>query len=105
MKQLSDALGIECEAGGYYPGWEYVKNSELRDLCIETYKNIYNKEPRVEAIHAGLECGLLMEKIEGLDAISLGPDTWDVHSPNEHISIKSIENIYCLVCEILKNIK
>ena len=105
MKQLADALSFQCEIGGFYPGWEYAKHSPLRDICLATYKEIFNKEAKVEAIHAGLECGLLMGKIKGLDAISLGPDTWDVHSPNEHISIKSIENIYNLICEILKRIK
>lgn len=105
MKQFGETLGVECTVGDCYPGWEYAKNSAIRDICIETYRNIYNKEPVVGAIHAGLECGLLMKKVKGLDAISLGPDTWDVHSPNEHISIKSIENIYNLICEILKNIK
>ncbi|HBV66782.1 MAG TPA: aminoacyl-histidine dipeptidase, partial [Clostridiales bacterium] len=53
----------------------------------------------------GLECGLLMEKINGLDAISMGPNAYDVHSPDEHISIQSIENVYNLLCEILKRIK
>lgn len=105
MKQLADALEIECEIGGYYPGWEYVKNSAIRDLCIETYRDIYKKEPHVEAIHAGLECGLLIKKIEGLDAISLGPDARDAHSPNEHINIQSIKNTYNLICEILKRIR
>lgn len=105
MKQLADSLNFQCEIGGFYPGWEYAKHSPLRDICLETYKEIFDKEAKVEAIHAGLECGLLMGKIKGLDAISLGPNTWDVHSPNEHISIKSIENIYNLICEILKRIK
>jgi len=105
MKQLGEVLDLECSIGDSYPGWEYAKKSAIRDICIETYKEIYNKEPVVGAIHAGLECGLLMKKIKGLDAISMGPDTWDVHSPNEHISIKSIENIYNLICEILKKIK
>jgi dipeptidase D len=102
MKQLAEVLDFECEVGSFYPGWEYAKNSPLRDICLATYKELYNKDAKVEAIHAGLECGLLMGKIKGLDAISLGPDTYDVHSPNEHISIKSIENTYNLICEILK---
>ena len=105
MKQLGEVLDIECIVGDSYPGWEYAKNSAIRNICIETYREIYNKEPEVGAIHAGLECGLLMKKIKGLDAISMGPDTWDVHSPNEHISIKSTENVYYLICEILKRIK
>ena len=105
MKQMCDALTLECIIGGFYPGWEYAKDSELRELCKNTYKDVYNKEAKIEAIHAGLECGLLMKKIPGLDAISMGPDTWDVHSPNEHVSIQSVENCYILLCEILKKIK
>ena len=91
--------------GSYYPGWEYAKESNIRDICIEAYKDMFNKEPLVGAIHAGLECGLLMDKIPGLDAISMGPDAYDAHSPNEHVSISSVENIYNLLCEILKRIK
>ena len=105
MKQLGDLLDIECHIGSYYPGWEYAKESKIRDICIDVYRDMFNKEPVVGAIHAGLECGLLMGKIPGLDAISMGPDAYDAHSPNEHVSIKSIENIYNLLCEILKNIK
>jgi dipeptidase D len=105
MKQIGETLKIECNIGGFYPGWEYAKESELREICIETFKNIYGHEPVVSAIHAGLECGLLLEKISGLDAISMGPDAYDVHSPNEHISIKSTENVYNLLLEILKRIK
>lgn len=105
MKQIGEALDIECIIENFYPGWEYAKKSEIRDICINTYKDLYGKEPVVGAIHAGLECGLLMEKIPGLDAISMGPDAYDVHSPNEHISIKSTENTYNLLLSILKNIK
>lgn len=105
MEQIGEALNIECIVGGYYPGWEYAKESKIRDICIETYREIYGHDPVVGAIHAGLECGLLMEKIDGLDAISMGPDAYDVHSPNEHISIKSTENVYNLLCNILKRIK
>lgn len=105
MKQIGEALNIECIVGGYYPGWEYAKESKIRDICIEAYREMYGQEPVVGAIHAGLECGLLMEKINGLDAISMGPDAYDVHSPNEHINIKSTENVYNLLCNILKMIK
>lgn len=105
MKQLGESLSIECLIGGFYPGWEYAKQSQIRDICIDTFREMYGKEPKVGAIHAGLECGLLMEKIPGLDAISMGPDAGDVHSPNEHVSIKSTENVYNLLCNILKKIK
>lgn len=105
MKLLADLVGVEYEIGSYYPGWEYAKESKIRDICIDVYKNMFKNEPIVGAIHAGLECGLLMGKIPGLDAISLGPDAYDAHSPNEHVSIKSVENVYNLLCEILKKIK
>ncbi len=105
MKLLADLVGVEYEIGSYYPGWEYAKESKIRDICIDVYKNMFKNEPIVGAIHAGLECGLLMGKIPGLDAISLGPDAYDAHSPNEHVNIKSVENVYNLLCEILKKIK
>lgn len=105
MKQIGDALDIECVIGGCYPGWEYAKESKIRDICTETYRDIFGKEPVVEAIHAGLECGLLMEKIHNLDAISMGPDAYDAHSPNEHVSVKSTENVYNLILKILEKIK
>ncbi|HOK49321.1 MAG: aminoacyl-histidine dipeptidase [Sedimentibacter sp.] len=105
MEQLASILEIEYEVGSYYPGWEYAKESKIRDICIETYRDLFKKEPVVGAIHAGLECGLLMDKIPGLDAISFGPDAYDGHSPSEHVSIKSVENIYTLLCEILRRIK
>ncbi|MEL7647169.1 MAG: aminoacyl-histidine dipeptidase [Sedimentibacter sp.] len=104
-KQLAEALSMECEVGALYPGWEYAKESAIREICIETYREMFGKEPVVAAIHAGLECGLLMGKIPGLDAISMGPDAYDAHSPNEHVSIKSVENIYNLLCRILEKIK
>ena len=105
MKQLASLLDVEFEAGSHYPGWEYAKESKIRDICIEAYKSMFKKEAVVAAIHAGLECGLLMGKIPGLDAISMGPDAYDAHSPNEHVSIKSVENVYKLLCEILRRIK
>lgn len=105
MEQLAFILDVECELGNSYPGWEYVKESHIKDICIETYREIFKKEAVVRAIHAGLECGLLMNKIKGLDAISMGPDVHDAHSPDEHVSINSVENTYNLLCEILKKIK
>ncbi len=105
MELLGEALSIECEVGGFYPGWEYAKQSEIRDICVDTFREMFGNDPVVGAIHAGLECGLLMEKIPGLDAISMGPNAWDIHSPNEHVSIKSIENVYNLLCSVLKKIK
>ncbi len=105
MKQIGDSLNIECIVAGYYPGWEYKEKSEIRDICVKTYSDIYGHKPEVGAIHAGLECGLLKEKISNLDAISLGPNAFDAHSPNEHVDIKSIENVYNLLINVLERIK
>lgn len=84
-----------------YPGWEYAKKSPLRDKCVAAYKRLTGKEPIVTGVHAGLECGLFIEKLPGLDAVSMGPDLRDIHSVNEKLNVKSVENLYNLVCEIL----
>lgn len=105
VKQLALSIGVECVVDGYYPGWEYAKNSKIRDIFVETYREMYEEEPIVEAVHAGLECGLLMEKVPGLDAIAIGPDTWNVHSPKEKLSIESTESTYKFLCEVLKKIR
>lgn len=105
MKQLAKTLGIEYKDEAFYPGWEYAKESQIRDLCAKTYEELTGKKSKVEAIHAGLECGFLIEKIGKLDTISFGPDMYDVHTPNEHLSISSTERTFKLLCEILRKIK
>lgn len=94
LKQITETLGGEVSYQGLYPGWPYARDSKLRDLCIKKYKEQYGKEPVVEVIHAGLECGILSSKIEGLDCISLGPNMYDVHTPDEKISISSIARVW-----------
>lgn len=94
LKQLTEILGGEISYHGLYPGWPYARESKLRDLCIRVYKEMYDKEPKVEVIHAGLECGILSSKIEGLDCISLGPNMANVHTPDEVISISSIQRVW-----------
>jgi len=91
--------------GVFIPAGNMPRNLKSEIYAIEAYRDLFKKEPIVSAIHAGLECGLLMDKIPGLDAISMGPDAYDAHSPNEHVSIESVGNIYKLLCEILKRIK
>lgn len=103
MKQLSQALDIEYNEGNFYPGWEYASQSYIRELCKKTYKETFGDEAEVSAIHAGLECGFLSEKIENLDAISFGPNMYDVHTPDEHLSIGSTQRTYKLLCNILEN--
>lgn len=92
---------IECD----YPEWEYNPESKLRPLFVSAYKKKYSAEPEIVAIHAGLECGVFMNKISGLDAISLGPNLYDVHTPDEHLSISSTERVWELMLEVLKEMK
>lgn len=106
MEQLAKFIGIETNVHDFYPGWEYAKESKIRDICAQTYKEVTGKEAKIEAIHAGLECGYLLEKCKSLvDAISIGPNMADIHSPDEHLDIKSVESTYNYLCEILKRIK
>lgn len=101
LKQLAEVLGGTVSYHGQYPGWPYARNSKLRDLCVKVYKEQYGKEPKIEVIHAGLECGILSSKIEGLDCISMGPDMFDVHTPDEKISISSISRCWDFIKAVL----
>ncbi len=102
LKFLFEFLGGEAVIGGDYPAWEYHANSPLRELITGTYRDLFGKEPKIEAIHAGLECGILSGKISELDCISFGPDIFDIHTPKERLSISSTERVWKLLVEFLK---
>ena len=85
VKTFSNEIGASVSSYGFYPAWEYRKESILRDKMCENYKKLYGKEAIIEAIHAGLECGLFGEKINNLDAVSIGPDMCDIHTPKEKL--------------------
>lgn len=89
---------------GDYPAWEYKKESKLRDVMVKTFTQLYGKEPQVVAIHAGLECGLLSEKLPGLDCVSIGPDMHDIHTSRERLDIASTRRTWELLLEVLKNL-
>ncbi len=91
---IGEMFGAKVSVSGSYPGWKYRQHSELRDHMVEVYKKLYGKEPELMAIHAGLECGILSEKIENLDCISIGPDMQDIHSAKEKLSVKSTANVW-----------
>lgn len=105
MEQLGIVTGFKLEKMAFYPGWEYAKESLVRDICLRAFKDIFGKDAEVKAIHAGLECGFIMEKIPGLDAISFGPNMYNLHSPDEHLSISSTERTFELLKEVIKRIK
>ena len=87
-----------------YPEWEFKKESRIRDLMAKIYKQTYGKDMEVAAIHAGLECGLLKEKVGDIDMVSIGPDIHDVHTPDEHISASSIQRVFEFLCKTLKEL-
>ena len=104
LKQLCAFHNGEYSQTGDYPAWEYKKDSELRDLMVKIYTDMNGKAPEVLAIHAGLECGLLGEKIPGLDCISVGPQMFDIHTSRERLDIASTERTWKFLLEVLKNL-
>jgi len=88
-----------------YPAWTFEKKSYIRNLMKEVYLEMYEQPLEVDAIHAGLECGFLKEKIGEADMVSLGPNMYDVHTPDEHVSISSVKKVYEFLIEVLKRLK
>ena len=89
-----------------YPGWKYKEDSQLREHMKRVYKDLHGKEPIVEAIHAGLECGLFLDVInDDLDLIAMGPNMYDVHTPDEHLELDSAARVYEFLIETLKRMK
>lgn len=86
---------------GDYPGWKYAVESPLRDKMVKVFRDMYAKEPKVEAIHAGLECGFFIDKAPDMDAVSFGPDMQDIHSPSERLSISSTARTYEYLLKVL----
>ena len=87
---------------GDYPGWKYRVHSPLREKMVKLYAEMYGTEPRVEAIHAGLECGLLGSKISDLDCVSMGPDMKDIHTTEETLSISSTKRVWEYLVRVLE---
>ena len=104
LKQLADMLGAAYTQDGEYPAWEYRKESQLREIMVRIYREMFGEEPRVEAVHAGLECGLFSEKLPGLDCVSIGPQMHDIHTSRERLEIASTERTWKFLLEVLKNL-
>ena len=105
IDHLAKLTNATQELVASYPEWQFKKDSNIRNLMKDVYKDMFNKELKVDAIHAGLECGFLKEKLGDIDMISMGPNMYDVHTPNEHLSISSVKNVYEFLLEVLKEIK
>lgn len=105
LEELTRMLGGTMDVAGDYPAWEYRKESPLRDLMVQVYREQQGKEPVVEAIHAGLECGILCGKLPGLDCVSYGPDLMEIHTPRERMSISSVQRLWEFTIEVLRRSK
>ena len=104
LKALAEMLDGTYSQDGEYPAWEYRKESHLRDTMVRVYREMFAQEPKVEAIHAGLECGLFSQKLPGLDCVSIGPLMHDIHTTRERLEIASTERVWKFLLEVLKNL-
>ena len=103
LEMLAKCLGSEYEQSGFYPPWEYKKDSAMQKLCSDIFEEMYGYKPKIEAIHAGLECAVFSGAIEGLDCISIGPKVIGAHTIEEKLSISSTKEVYDLLIKMLEN--
>ena len=101
---LAEVLGFDVIFEYEYPGWSYVEHSPVREVFQESYRELFGTELRIESIHAGLECGLFADALPGLDAIAVGPQLYDVHTPDEHMELASFERFYVLLVDALRRL-
>lgn len=104
LRSTAEKYGGTMEIMGAYPAWEYRKNSPLRELMCRVYREQFGKEPEIQAIHAGLECGLLSDKLTGLDCVSFGPEMADIHTSREKLNIASVGRMWKYLLEILRRL-
>jgi dipeptidase D len=104
LRDLAAEYGASYSQMGDYPAWEYRKDSPLRDTMVRIYKEMFLTDAQVVAIHAGLECGLLSEKLPGLDCVSIGPNMHDIHTSRETLEIESTKRTWEFLLAILKEL-
>lgn len=104
VTKTAENHGATCSTHGAYPAWEYKKESQLRNVMCRVYRDMYGEDAEVITIHAGLECGIFSDKLEGLDCVSIGPDNFDIHTTEERLSISSTIRVWEFIKEVLKNI-
>jgi dipeptidase D len=105
IRAISELSGAKVEEDEPYPGWKPNLDSNILKISKKLYTDMYGKEPKVEAIHAGLECGIIGEKYPGMDMISIGPTIKYPHSPEEQVHVSTVEKVYEFVLKILENVK
>ncbi len=104
IEMLAKLIGGEFSKTADYPAWVYEPDSPIRKLAMSVYKQMYGRTPTINAIHAGLECGFISEKLPGVDIISFGPNIKGAHTPDESLSIESTKNVWEFLKELLKQI-
>lgn len=104
VRAIFELGGAKVEATDGYPGWKPDLNSAILKVAKSTYKSLYGKDPEVKAIHAGLECGIIGERVPGMDMISFGPTLEGVHSPDEKIYIDTVDKFWKFLLGILKSV-
>jgi dipeptidase D len=102
LKSMAELAGVQVDVTGDYPGWAYRADSPLRDKMTAVYESMYHKKPVVQAIHAGLECGLFAGKIENLDCVSIGPDMKNIHTTEEELSVSSTKRVWEFLLKVLE---
>ena len=102
LKAVVELAGGSCNISGDYPGWKYRVDSPLREKMVALYEQMYGEKPKVEAIHAGLECGILGSKISDLDCVSFGPQMSDIHTTEETLSISSTARVWEYLVRLLE---
>jgi len=102
IEALAGLVGAKVVRTGAYPGWKYEEDSKVRELCVSVYKEVTGRDAKIQAIHAGLECGLLKQKLPETDMIAFGPNLYNVHTPDEHLSIGSVANTWAFLLSVLE---
>jgi dipeptidase D len=104
LKKKAEETSGELILSGDYPGWQYKQDSVLRDRMVEIYKEQYGKSPVIEAVHAGVECGLFAGKISGLDCVSYGPNLLEIHTYRERMDIESARRVYAFTRRVIEDL-
>lgn len=101
---LAAAFDFDSVGDNWYPAWDYMLHSEVRDTMADVFKEVYGKEIRMEAIHGGLECGIFKDKFPEMDMVTMGPNLYDVHTPKEKLELASFDSTYIFLCKFLERL-
>src|SRR5262249_14031313 len=101
---IADLAGAKAEQANDYPGWSPNANSPTLGVCRKAYERVFGHAPRIASIHAGLECGIIGERVGGMDMVSFGPNISGAHSPDERVEVASVQRMYKYLLEVLADL-